>query len=279
MNEEEQAVEQPESNDAVAVAEHPADSPMDAVADSISSAAEGLVDFVAGTPEPPAAPELPATAAETPVADPEAPAAAATTPAAPITGKRWYVVKVQSGREDSIRNAIVRMVKIESLEEFIGRILIPTEKVTELRNGKRVIKKRKKFPGYLMCEVEFNDRVLYLFRETNGVGDFVGSSLHKLPTPMADREVERMLMEEEEGATGKKSGENEAVGKTRKIIIPYGVNDKVKILQGTFKDMEGEVKEITDPADPKENPKVKVECSIWGRPVIVEIEYWQVMQV
>jgi len=188
--------------------------------------------------------------------------------------KKWYVVKVQSGREESIKNAIERRIKIEGLEEFIGRILIPTEKVTELSKGKRVVRKRKKFPGYLMCEVEFNDRVLYLFRETSGVGDFVGGSLHKLPTPMSDREVERMLMDLEDGS-GKGKGTGAEPTK-KKIIIPYAVNDRVKVRDGTFKDMEGEVKEITDPADPKENPKVKVVLTIWGRPVDVEVEYWQV---
>jgi transcriptional antiterminator NusG len=202
----------------------------------------------------------------------EGASAAVAVAAPPASKKRWYVVKVQSGREDTIRNALERRVKIDGLEEFVGRILIPTEKVTELSKGKRVVRKRKKFPGYLMCEVEFNDRVLYLFRETSGVGDFVGGSLHKLPTPMSDREVERMLMDTEEG--GKKAEGAEPTKK--KIIIPYAVNDRVKVRDGTFKDMEGEVKEITDPADPKENPKVKVVLTIWGRPVDVEVEYWQV---
>ena len=194
-------------------------------------------------------------------------------PAAPASNKRCYVVKVQSGREDSIKGALERRIKIDSLEEYVGRILIPTEKVTELRNGKRVVKKRKKFPGYLMCEVEFNDRVLYLFRETSGVGDFVGGSLHKLPTPMNDREVERMLQDTDE-AGAKKSGTDEPTKK--KIIIPYGVKDRVKVRDGTFKDMEGEVKAIVEPTDSKDNPKVKVELTIWGRPVDVEVEYWQV---
>lgn len=195
-------------------------------------------------------------------------------PIVPIVSKRWYVVKVQSGREDSIKSALERRIKIDSLEEYIGRILIPTEKVTELRNGKRVVKKRKKFPGYLMCEVEFNDKILYLFRETSGVGDFVGGTLTKPPIPMTDREVERMLLDQDEGGDKKGGGEKEPDKK--KIIIPYGVNDRVKIRDGTFKDMEGEVKEITDPSDPKENPKVKVVLTIWGRPVDVEVEYWQV---
>src|SRR3954466_8580771 len=85
--------------------------------------------------------------------------------------KKWYIVKVQSGREDSIKEAIERRVKIEGLEEFFGEILIPVEKVTEMRNNKRYVKTRKLYPGYIMANVEYNDRVLYLFRETSGVGD------------------------------------------------------------------------------------------------------------
>jgi transcription termination/antitermination protein NusG len=213
-----------------------------------------------------------ASAAEPAAALAETGAAAAAEVAA--SKKHWYVVKVQSGREESIKNAILRKVKIDGLEEYVGRILIPSEKVTELRGGKRVVKKRKKFPGYLMCEVEYNDKILYLFRETSGVGDFVGGSLHKPPTPMGEREVERMLLDEEE-VTPKKGGHEEEPTK-KKFIIPYGVGDRVKVRDGTFKDMDGEVKEITDPHDSKENPKVKVVLSIWGRPVDVEVEYWQV---
>jgi transcriptional antiterminator NusG len=98
--------------------------------------------------------------------------------------KHWYVVKVQSGREESIKDAIERRVKIEGLEEYFGQILIPVEKVTELRKGKRYVKSRKLYPGYLMVNVEYNENILYLFRETSGVGDFVGGSLNKPPQPM-----------------------------------------------------------------------------------------------
>lgn len=220
----------------------------------------------------------PADLAAPPMEPTEAPVESVVTPVVPTEtagpSKHWYVVKVQSGREESIRNAILRKVKIDGLEEYVGRVLIPAEKVTELRNGKRVVKKRKKFPGYLMCEVEYNDKILYLFRETSGVGDFVGGSLHKAPTPMGEREVERMLLDEEEVVAKKGGGEEEPTKK--KFIIPYGVGDRVKVRDGTFKDMDGEVKEITDPHDSKENPKVKVVLSIWGRPVDVEVEYWQV---
>ena len=91
-----------------------------------------------------------------------------------------------------------RRIKLENLEQFVGRIVVPVEKITEVRDGKRRIKKVKKFPGYLFCEVEFNEHVLYLFRETSGVGDFVGGSLTKVPQPMTDREVQRMLADQDE---------------------------------------------------------------------------------
>jgi len=238
----------------------------EAVADVPSK--EAIADESAAPAETLEAPLAADTASEAPAV-----AAAPEVPAVAASSKRWYVVKVQSGREDSIKGALERRIKIDNLEEYVGRILIPTEKVTELRNGKRVVKKRKKFPGYLMCEVEFNDKILYLFRETSGVGDFVGGSLHKPPSPMSEREVDRMLQDTDEGGA-KKAGTEEPTKK--KIIIPYAVKDRVKVRDGTFKDMEGEVKEITEPADPKENPKVKVELTIWGRPVDVEVEYWQV---
>lgn len=187
--------------------------------------------------------------------------------------KYWYVVKVQSGREDSIKAAIERRIKMEGVEEFFGRVLIPTEKYTEVRNGKRVTKHRKKFPGYLMVEVEFNDRIFVVFRETSGVGDFVGATLTRAPTPMSPLEVQRMIGEPDEGDA---AGGGKVAAK---IKIPYGVGDRVKVRDGTFAGMEGEVKEITEARDAKENPKVKVVLSIWGRPVDVDVEYWQVDNV
>src|SRR3954447_18854422 len=141
----------------------------------------------AAAPDPPA--EEPA-AAEAPA---DGTAEAAEAPPVEPDKKNWYVVKVQSGREESIKEAIERKVKIEGLEEFFDQIIIPTEKVTVLRNGKRVVRSQKMYPGYLIAHVEFNDRILYLFRETSGVGDFVGASVTRAPTPMPPREVERML--------------------------------------------------------------------------------------
>src|SRR6266851_291922 len=131
--------------------------------------------------------------AEDMVPPPSSPPVAVAAPEPPPSNKHWYVVKVQSGREESIKEAIEKRVKIEGLEEFYGQIVIPTKSVTEMRNGKRVTKDQKLFPGYLMVEVEYNDRILYLFRETSGVGDFVGGTIHRPPPPMSSGEVERMM--------------------------------------------------------------------------------------
>lgn len=179
----------------------------------------------------------------------------------PTGNRRWYVVKVQSNREDSIKEAIEKRIRIEGLQEYFGEIVIPTEKITEMRKNKRVVKERKLYPGYLMVNVEFNDRILVLFRETTGVGDFVGGSIGKLPPPMSDREVERMLGQMRRG------DEVKDVTPTAK----FDRGDRIKVRDGTFAGMEGEVKEVL-----AEKGAVRVELTIFGRPVPVELEYWQV---
>ena len=184
-------------------------------------------------------------------------------------------MKVQSGREDSIKEAIERRVRKEGLEEYFGQIVIPVEKYTEMKtdkNGKRVTrtKERKLYPGYLMVEVEYNDRILYLFRETSGVGDFVGAhpgDLTRAPTPMSDREVQRMLGP----GHGKDGGKEEPVSPKPKWLQE---GDRVRVVDGTFNSMEGTVKHILESVS-----KVQVTLTIFGRPVDVDLEYYQVEQV
>jgi transcription termination/antitermination protein NusG len=193
----------------------------------------------------------------------EPPADEATLPAEPEVpdNKMWYVVKVQSGREESIRDAIERRVKIEGLQEYFGKIVVPVERVTEMVRNKRVVKERKLYPGYLMVNLEFNDRMLYLFRETSGVGDFVGGSFNKPPPPMSAKEVERL--EKSQLAPVDRPVD---IGKA-----PFEKGDHVKIKDGTFVGMEGPVKDILE-----HKGAVVVELTIFGRPVPVELEYWQV---
>ncbi len=219
-----------------------------------------------------------------PDAEPDAPTPAA--PAAPESNKKWYVIKVTSNREESIKAAIERRVRIEGLEEFFGQIVIPVErttvvkKVKETKNGekitkeKRVVKETKKYPGYIMAEVEFNDRILYLFRETSGVGDFVGATGPlKPPPPMTDLEVRRMLGDTIEEAEDPKQ--------KKKVVVKldFEKGDKVRIREGAFATLEGEVKEILTPKEAGETPQVKVAAMILGRQVEVTLDYWQVDKV
>jgi len=236
---------------------------------------------VAASVEAPAASTAPDEQAAVSLAHPE-PAPAKMKPEAPPEPeeeeapaenlKRWYAVKVQSGREDTIKEAIERRVRKEGLEEYFGQIVIPVEKVTEVKtdkNGKRVTRTRdrKLYPGYLVVEVEYNDRIVYLFRETSGVGDFVGAhpgDLTKPPTPMSDAEVARMV--------GRPKDPHEKAPPPKPKWLQDG--DRVKVVDGTFNGMEGIVKQIQEAVS-----KVQVELTIFGRPVAIELEYYQVEQL
>lgn len=237
------------------------ESPVEAPAE-MAAAAPASTD----SPDVEAPEAAPASDQAPPDVPPEAPAQAGEPSDAQPSNKNWYVVKVQSGREESIKDAIERRVKIEGLEEYFGQIVIPVEHVTEMRNGKRVHKYRKLYPGYLMCEVEYNDRILYLFRETSGVGDFVGGSVHRAPPPMSQREIDRMIHQKKEPA---KPGEAVAPPKPK-----FDRGDRVRVRDGIFSGMEGEVKELLE-----QKGMVRVELTIFGRPTGVELEYWQVEEV
>jgi transcriptional antiterminator NusG len=211
------------------------------------------------------APAPPPAKAEKPSKSEPPPEAPAETPASTEpSNKKWYVVKVQSGREESIKDAIERRVKIEGLEEYFGQICIPVERVTEVRGGKRVTKERKLYPGYLVVEVEYNDRILYLFRETSGVGDFVGGSLNHPPPPMSQREIDRIM-----GAKRPAEDAKEEHGKS-----PFESGDRVRVRDGAFAGMEGEVKDVLEAKG-----QVRIELTLWGRPVSHDLEYWQVEPV
>jgi transcription termination/antitermination protein NusG len=134
-----------------------------------------------------------------------------------------------------------------------------------MRRNKRVKKEKKLYPGYLMAFVEYNDRILYLFRETSGVGDFVGGTITRPPPPMSQREIDAMLRKNKPDTEGPK-------------VMPtkpeFSAGDRVKVKDGAFAGMEGEVKEILEAKG-----QVRVEVAIFGRPVSLELEYWQVEQV
>ncbi len=173
----------------------------------------------------------------------------------------WYVLKVQSNRERSIRDSLVRNIKREGLEEFFGEVIIPTEKIVDTKGGKKRVTEKKLFPGYIMVQMDLNDETWYLVRDTSGVGDFTGSA--GKPIPMQQHEIDRMLGKEEE----------EEVAAPR-IKIEFSPGDIVKIKEGTFESFEGTIDEIDESSG-----KISVLIEIFNRTTPVELEYWQVEAV
>jgi transcription termination/antitermination protein NusG len=174
---------------------------------------------------------------------------------------RWYVLKVQSNREKSIRDSLLRRIKREGLEDKFGEIIIPTEKVKEAKGGKTRVTERKLYPGYIMVQMVLNEETWYLVHDTSGVGDFTGAA--GKPSPMDQSEIDRML--------GRKIS---AEAEPQKIKINLARSDAVKIKEGTFESFEGTVEAIDE-----EHGKITVLIEIFGRSTPVELEYWQAEKV
>jgi transcriptional antiterminator NusG len=180
--------------------------------------------------------------------------------------RRWYVVRVQSGRENTVQTALTRRLKIAGKETVIPRVLVPMETITELKGGKKRTRKRKLYPGYVLLEVEEENGkvprdVWFLVRETAGVGDFVGP--RNSPEPLDEKEVSRLLSEVARGEE-----------KTPQVKISMKKGDAVKIKEGPLESFEGVVDEVI-PA----KGMVRVIVTIFGRATPVELEYWQVESV
>jgi transcriptional antiterminator NusG len=170
----------------------------------------------------------------------------------------WYILKVQSNRERSIAEALERKIKIEGLERFFDQVIVPTEKVTEFKGGKKKVVERKLYPGYIVVHMHINDDTWFAVRETSGVGDFTGAG--GKPTPMLSHEVSRIIQTE-----------TEETEETPKLDIKFSAGDKVKVKEGNFENFEGEVGSIDEASG-----RVTVMINIFGRSTPVELEYWQI---
>lgn len=182
-------------------------------------------------------------------------------------GMHWYVLRVASNREDQVRDALERKVRIEKLETNIGRLLVPTQKEKRLKGGNARVYQRKLYPGYVFVEMatmpdgSIPENVWFVIKETTGVGDFIGSG--GKPSPMPMDEVEKML------AAAVKPEEQPTLAN-----LNFKKGDKVKIREGPFENFEGLVDEID-----AQKGKVKVIVTIFGRATPIEIEYWQLEQI
>jgi transcriptional antiterminator NusG len=173
----------------------------------------------------------------------------------------WYILKVQSNRERTIAEALERKMRIEGLDRFFDQVIVPTEKVTEFKGGKKKVVERKLYPGYIVVHMHINDDTWFAVRETSGVGDFTGAG--GKPTPMLATEVARIVQTEEEETS-----------EAPKLDIRFARGDKVKVKEGNFESFEGEVNTIDEASG-----RVTVMINIFGRSTPVELEYWQIEAV
>ena len=172
---------------------------------------------------------------------------------------RWYILKVQVNREDSIRDTLVRRVKMNGLEPFFKEIVVPTEDVAEFtKTGKRRIVKKKIYPGYILVNMILTEDSWFLVRETGGIGDFTGSA--GKPSPMDQKDVDAILRR------AKPADEESAEVKS---AIPFKPQDKVRVKEGNFLNFEGEVLSID-----QAHGRVRVTITIFGRATPVDFQHW-----
>src|SRR4029079_10198421 len=181
-------------------------------------------------------------------------------------GIQFFVLRVASNEEDRVREALMRKVKIEGLESVVGRILVPTERVRSIKDGKRRDTDRKLYPGYVFIELELDkngmipEDVWFMIKETEGVGDFIGSN--GKPTPMSPKDESKMVEEAERPDDAPS------------LKTEYKKGDKIKVTNGAFINFEGNVDEIIP-----DKGMVRIITTLFGRPTPLELEYWQIEKV
>jgi len=177
---------------------------------------------------------------------------------------QWYVVHVLSGLEQKVQDNLMRRIKLEEMSDYVFEVLIPTERVQEIKRGKKTETTRKFFPGYLIVNMNLLDennqlveKTWYFIKDTDGVIGIAGTK--DRPIPMRKKEVDSLLAQVREREDSVKPK------------ISFEVGDKVKVADGPFQNQNGVVEEI----DP-ERGKLRVSVTIFGRETPVDLEYWQV---
>jgi len=178
--------------------------------------------------------------------------------------KEWYVLRAISGKEAKVKEVLDAAIKNSNLGQYVSQVLIPTEKVYTTRNGKKVLKERNLYSGYVFIEAKLTGEVIYELRNTTNVIDFLrGRAKNSMPEPLRESEVMRML-----GAA------DELRSPQEDIVNEYIVGESVKVNFGPFSGFTGVIREIN--ADKK---KIKVEVKIFGRPTDLELENSQVERI
>ena len=177
---------------------------------------------------------------------------------APATNKRWYVVHAYSGMEKAVERNLRERIDRSELQDKFGRILVPTEEVVELKNGKKAVTERRFFPGYVLVEMAMDDESWHLVKHTSKVTGFVGGAKNR-PAPISEAEVMKIVNQMQEG-----------VEKPRPKV-EWTVGEVVRVKEGPFTDFNGSVEEVN-----YDKNKLRVSVSIFGRSTPVELDFSQV---
>jgi transcriptional antiterminator NusG len=174
--------------------------------------------------------------------------------------KRWYIVHAYSNFENKVAESIREKAGQAGLQDLFEEILVPKEKVVEVRRGRKVDSERKFFPGYVLVKMEMTDQAYHLIKNTPKVTGFLGSD--NRPVPISEAEAGRILHQVQEGVERPKPS------------ITFEIGEQVRVSDGPFASFSGVVSEVDE-----ERARVKVDVSIFGRPTPVELEYGQVEKV
>jgi len=191
----------------------------------------------------------------------ESPLVASSETAASAVPMRWYVVHAYSGMEKAVERNLRERIDRSGMQSKFGRILVPTEEVVELKNGKKAVTERRFFPGYVLVEMLMDDESWHLVKHTNKVTGFVGGARNR-PAPISEAEVMKIVSQMQEG-----------VDKPRPKV-EWIVGEVVRVKEGPFTDFNGAVEEVN-----YEKSKVRVSVTIFGRATPVELDFHQVEKV
>ena len=171
--------------------------------------------------------------------------------------KSWYIVQSHSSFENKVAQLIKEEAEKAKVQEKIEEIVVPTHNITEVKRGKRVQRKKKYFPGYVLIKSEMDNNIYHMIKNIKRVSGFLGSK--GVPVPVSDKEIEKILGQIKDGVSQPKSS------------IEYNVGEKVQVIDGPFASFSGLVEDVDE-----EKARLKVSVSIFGRPTPVDLEFNQV---
>jgi len=171
--------------------------------------------------------------------------------------KNWYIVQTFSGFEQKVAETLKDIIKKQELDDKVGDILVPTHEVTEVKRGKRVQRKKKYFPSYVLVKMEMNKDLYHMIKNIQKVTGFLGNA--GTPSPVSEKEIDKIMGSINEGTL---------VPKTQ---VTFDIGEQVRVCEGPFASFSGLVEEVDE-----EKARLKVSVAIFGRPTPIDLEYNQV---